>query len=1660
MTDTIELPPKGGPNEAGEPTKAGKAGKASVVAAVKPPAEATRLKLLKKAVALAEEALDPAERDLAERAIGEIYRHVPPTDVARRSPRDLGGAALSLWRLALRRRPGQAKIRVYNPEPVADGWSSPHTIVEMVNDDMPFLVDSATAAINARERVVHLVIHPILAVDRDPAGRLREIRAAGGADGREIPQADEAETAEAGGPRDREQRDPERRESWMQIEITRDPDPANLALLTQTIARVLADVRVAVGDWQPMRQTLRALLDELPGPPAPPVPAAELAETSDFLRWLDDDNFTFLGYREYDFDGAAEPARPALGILRDRDYPIFGGLRDLSSLPPDVRDFIRRRELLVVTKSNLRATVHRTAHMDAIGLRRFDANGEVVGIRLFLGLFTSLAYSRSPRAIPLLRLKVRQIAQRAGLSPSSHDGKAVQHIIDGLPRDELFQGSADELFETVIGILNLQERQRIALFVRRDPLERFVSCLVYVPRERYDSDLRRRFVAILEQAFAGRLSAFYTHLDESVLARVQFIIHTIRGAVPSVDVAALEQQLVEAGRGWSDQLLEAAETEFGEAEARVRLGRLKSFPAAYQALTRPAQALADLPRIEAALEGSPLEVSLHQVAGEGQLGLRLYRTGEPVALSDVLPMLENLGLRVVAEEPFHIEAAAGGAVWVHEFQLAGEAARAPVPAELRERFEEALVAVWTGRAENDRFNRLVLAAGLWARQVSVLRLYAKILRQAGAAFSQAYMEDTLGAHADIAARLVRLFEARFDPASAAADASFAAIGEVQAIEHALDRVASLDEDRILRSYLALVLHSVRTNYFQKLPSGRPKPYLAVKLASAELDLLPLPRPLFEIYVYSPRVEGVHMRAGKVARGGIRWSDRKEDFRTEILGLMKAQTVKNAVLVPVGSKGGFVVKRPPAMRDQFGTEAVECYKILIRGLLDLTDNIAPERGDGHRIAPPPDVVRHDGDDPYLVVAADKGTATFSDYANAIAEEYGFWLGDAFASGGSAGYDHKAMGITARGAWELVKRHFRELGRNLETGELTAVGVGDMSGDVFGNGMLMSRRLRLIAAFDHRHVFVDPDPDPERSYAERERLFRLPRSSWADYDPALIAEGGGVFERGAKSIAVSPQMKRLFAIEADHLTPAELIRKILMAPVDLLWFGGIGTYVKAPHESHAEVGDRANDALRINADEIRAKVVGEGANLGVTQRGRVAYALAGGRIDTDAIDNSAGVDTSDHEVNLKILIDHAIAIGALAGEEREPLLHQMTGDVASLVLRDNYLQGEALSVAEARGPAALDRQARLIRDLERSGRLDRALEFLPDDEALAARAAERRGLVRPELAVLLAYAKMSLDAELLASDLPDAPELAEELRAYFPAALRERLGTLIPTHPLRREIAATTVTNDLVNRAGITFISDMQARTGRPAPEIARAYLIVREIFALRQWWAEIEALDNKAPARVQTEMLLEIGLVVEQSAAWLLRHRRLDFAAESARLGAGVRRLAGSLAELLPPRDNSLAAERSLRLTEAGVPEALAARIGAMMFLAPALDIAELAEAAAQPLDRAARVYYGVGVRFALDEMRAAARRLPAETQWQKLAVEATIEDLLALQAEIARRILASEHMGEPDPLAAWAADKAAALAPAEAMARELRASTAPDLALLIVAARQLREALG
>ncbi len=1587
-----------------------------------------------------------------------FYAHVPPEDVLNRDPADLCGAALSLWRFAGQRPPGEAKIRVFNPDPATDGWSSACTVVEIVNDDMPFLVDSVTAALNGRGLVVHLVIHPILPVERDAAGTLVAVdaeppAAAGGAGGAPVAAAAALRA---------------RRESLMHVEIARQTDPAAMAALADALAGVLADVRAAVQDWPKMRAQLAATIYDLTANP-PPLDPAETAEVLSFMKWLDDDNFTFLGYREYKFDetggeggsGALTvvPNR-GLGILRNDEYSVFDGLRNFGTLPPDVQDFMRRKRQLLITKSNRRATVHRPAHMDAIVIKTFDAVGRVDGERLFLGLFTSLAYSRSARSIPMLRRKVEQVLARSGFSPSSHDGKALQHILDTFPRDELFQAGDDEIFDIAIGILNLQDRQRIALFLRRDPFERFVSAFVYVPRDRFNTDLRQRMAKILENAFDGEVENFQIQLDESPLARVHFVIRTRRGAIPPVEFAELEAQLVEAGRTWADRLREALIAAKGDAAATPLLHRYaEAFPTAYRESASVAEALADIDLVETVLtEGDrALAMRLVPSATGGAISFRLCRAEAPVALSDILPMLEAMGFRVISEIPYRLAPADAPPVSLQDFALSAPAGAALGDAAgLRARVEEAFAAVWSGAAESDGFNRLVLLARLGWRQVTVLRAYAKVLRQAGSSFSQAYMEDALAAHPEIAARLVDLFERRFDP-TLQADAEIRVAGLLQEIDHRLDAVTSLDEDRILRSFLLLIQKTLRTNYYLHqrggAVDGQPKPYLALKLASREIELLPAPRPLVEIYVYSPRVEGVHLRGGKVARGGIRWSDRKEDVRTEILGLMKAQMVKNAVIVPVGSKGGFVVKRPPPLsagREAQLAEGIECYKTLVRGLLDLTDNIV-----GDSVVPPPDVVRHDGDDPYLVVAADKGTATFSDIANGVSAEYGFWLGDAFASGGSAGYDHKAMGITARGAWELVKRHFREIGVDIQTTGFTVVGVGDMSGDVFGNGMLLSKHIKLLGAFDHRHIFVDPDPaDPAKSWKERKRLFGLPRSSWADYDPKVISAGGGVFERSAKSIALSAEIRARFGISAERVTPADLMRAILTAEADLLWFGGIGTYVKATNESNAEAGDRANDALRISGAEIRAKVVGEGANLGVTQRGRIEYALKGGRINTDAIDNSAGVDTSDHEVNIKIPLNGLVASGALTIEERNATLAAMTDEVAQLVLQDNYLQGQTLSLAQTREAELVDQLWRLIRTLERAGRLDRGLEFLPDDETLAARAAQRQGLTRPELAVLLAYVKNTLYADLLPTDLPDEPQLAGDLTRYFPKPMVKRFRAAIEGHRLRREIIATFVTNSLVNRAGITFVHEMVERSGRGPADVARAYAIARDAFALRPLWTAIDALDNKVPATVQYGMHLAAVRLVERTTVWLLRSGLpLDIGARVEAFAPGIATLDTDLPDILPEAERATLAAAASTLAGQGVPTPLAGRVARLPWLASAVDVIRLAEPAGRDPADVGRVYYAVGGRFGLDRLRRAAASLKAETPWQKLAAAALVDEFYALQSTLAAGVLAA---ADAAPLDAWSAARRGEIASVEAMIAELVAAPDLDLAMLTVAARRLR----
>ncbi len=1341
-----------------------------------------------------------------------FYRHVSVEDIAERGEVDLYGGAMSQYKLAVSRPQGTANVRVFTPTVAEHGWSAGgHTVVEVVTDDMPFLVDSVTMQLTEQNREVHIVVHPQILVRRDVVGELQEIFI----DEASADRVDRSDT-----PQD------VTRESWMHIEIGRESSAAQREEIELALRKVLQDVREAVEDWPKMHARALEIIEELAAEP-PPVPAVEIAEGQALLQWLADTHFTFLGYREYRLE--ERDGEDYLRAVPGTGYGILRSDQDMSpstgKLPEGVREKAREKTLLVLAKANSKSTVHRPVYLDYVGVKMFDEQGEVVGERRFLGLFSSAAYTESLTRIPVIRVKAQQVIDRAGFDPQSHTGKALMDVLETYPRDELFSTPIGELLPIAEAVLHTRERRQLRLFVRRDTYGRYLSCLVYLPRDRYTTAVRERIAAILKRQLGGDSLEYTARVSESLLARLHFVIRPKRGeAIHEFDEADIERRLAEAARSWRDDFVAAAHAEYGEEEgARLARKYAESFPEAYKEDYPPRTGAVDLGRLEGIPAEGGLDLSLYQLvdAGPHEARLKVFRVGSPLSLSGVLPILSSMGVEVVDERPYSLDGVERES-HIYDFGL-----RYPrvLPAVSGELFQDAVNAVWEGDNEVDGFNALVLAAQLTWRQATLLRAYAKYMRQGGTPFAQDYIEDALAHNVAITRGLVSLFEARFDPGrngdiDARSETREALTKEIEdRIEHALDDVVSLDQDRILRSYLTAIRATLRTNYFQVDEDGLTKSYISLKLKPDAIPDLPEPRPQFEIFVYSPRVEGVHLRFGAVARGGLRWSDRRDDFRTEVLGLVKAQMVKNTVIVPVGAKGGFFCKQlpDPADREAWLAEGIACYRTFISGLLDITDNRV-----GDSTVPPQRVVRHDGDDSYLVVAADKGTATFSDIANGVAKDYGFWLGDAFASGGSVGYDHKAMGITARGAWESVRRHFRERGIDCQTEEFTCVGIGDMSGDVFGNGMLLSTTTRLVAAFDHRHIFLDPAPDVATSYAERQRLFGLPRSSWQDYDAGLISEGGGVWSRSLKSVPVSPEAAKVLGLDSAvvSMTPAELMRAILLAPVDLLWNGGIGTYVKAETETHAEVGDKANDAIRVNGAQLRCHCVGEGGNLGLTQRGRIEYALRGadglgGRINTDFIDNSAGVDTSDHEVNIKILLDQVVANGDLTEKQRNDFLASMTDKVAELVLLDNYEQNHALANAAIQAPQLLHVHEDWIRRLERQGLLDRALEALPSRKTVADRLERKEGLTVPELSVLLAYTKIVLAEDLIKSDIADDPFLRTDLYSYFPQAMRQTYRERMDSHPLRREIIVTSVVNDLVNGAGMTFYHRLSEETAAAA-----------------------------------------------------------------------------------------------------------------------------------------------------------------------------------------------------------------------------------------------------
>jgi glutamate dehydrogenase len=1584
--------------------------------------------------------------DDAAKAPAKTFAQDAAADAAADELPELTGPELArnladFWRFAERRRGRGPQMRIAAVEgEKAAGLDR----LEIVQDDAPFLVDSVMGEIADQGLSVRAMFHPIVSVQRDRAG----VR---------------GETGTA------------RRESMIQVIL--EPIGADREqMLLKGVQATLKDVRAAVDDFPAMLELMGRTVAELEA--SGRANDEELA----FLNWLHAEHFVFLGARVYEYprlkSGEYAPEEPlyqptdGLGVLRDPGRTVLRRANEPAILMGQVKDHLETDPPLTVAKSNVKSLVHRRGYMDYVGVKRYGADGRPMGEVRFVGLFTAEAYDQPASAVPLIRQKVARVLERAGAAKGSHNEKRLKNIVENHPRDEIFQSSEGELLELAQGILHLYDRPRVRVFERRDPFDRFASVLLYVPRDRYDSDIRKRAGEILAEAYGGRVSAFYPSFSETALARVHYIIGFTPGAHPWPDLRQVEARIADSARTWEDRF-EAAIRSSGrspEEVAETVAAYRDAFPAGYRDRFDAAEALLDVAAIEGFEAGQPIRVRAYRTTADSTLQFRfkLYRCGEPAHLADVLPILESMGLKAIAEAGFPIRREGRAPVWVHDFEIEDPRGGGLIFGEVKEAFEAAVVAVWTGRTENDGFNRLVLELSLPWRDAALIRALARYRQQSGLDPSQRVQEQALSNHPGVARLILDLFRIRFDPAINAGMAERKAQGDAVMAEivDALQDVQSLDDDRVLRRLALLVQAIQRTNFYQPDADGQPKPYISFKVASGQLADLPAPKSYREIFVWSTVVEGVHLRFGPVARGGLRWSDRRDDFRTEVLGLVKAQQVKNAVIVPVGSKGGFYPKQLPVggAPDVVRTEAIRAYKIFLSGLLDVTDNLTPEG----KVQHPAGVVPHDGDDPYLVVAADKGTATFSDIANGVAESYGFWLGDAFASGGSAGYDHKVMGITARGAWEAVKRHFRELGKDIQSEPFTVVGCGDMSGDVFGNGMLLSRQIRLLAAFDHRHIFLDPNPDVAVSFAERERMFVLPRSSWDDYDKKKISKGGGVFARSLKEIPLSPEVRAMLGVSAEKLSPAELINAILKAPAELLYLGGIGTYVKARSEANAEVGDKANDAIRVNGSDLKVKVVGEGANLGLTQAGRIEFAQAGGRVNTDAIDNSAGVDSSDHEVNIKITTGMLERTGELTRKRRDTLLKSMIDDVAAHVLAHNYDQTLALSLLEMDTVGELEPHARFMSELESRGRLDRAVEGLPDALAIAERLQAGRGLTRPELAVLLAYGKLELKREIVASRAPDDPWFETQLEGYFPKPLRKWKDP-IRRHRLRRDIIATVVANDMVNRCGPSFPFRMMTAAGCDVVGLMAGYEAAKVVLDFEARWDAVQALDLMIPAHGQLALFRRMIASLRGATFWLARRATredLSVAELVERYGPGFKSLDRLTPDILPIVERAAVDGRTAQLVEAGAPEDIARTVAALSPLTTAADLVDLAQASSWPLPNVARLYYAAGEAMAFDRLRAAAGEFRAGDLFERTALRRLIEDLLAEQAQLTRAIMGftgsaqagADAQSARDAVASWAALRREAVQSATRTVDEIEAAGgAWSFAKLTIANAALRE---
>ncbi|MEI8656293.1 MULTISPECIES: NAD-glutamate dehydrogenase [Vibrio] len=1591
--------------------------------------------LLEKVYQLIQDKLEQKQQPLVTQLAQHLFSNVSQDDLAERNESDLYGAVVSLWHHICEKKSDDYSVRVFNPTVSRHGWESTHTIVEIVVPDGPFHVDSIKMALSRLDLTAHLMLNGPTQIDRDDKGAIKSIN-------------------NGEGPL----------QSLFHIEVDRLSNKAEMKTLQDELLEILLDTALVVKDWKPMVNKLDQVISQLEANVDRLPESDRFQETMAFLRWLGDHNFTFMGYKEYDLveiegDTTLRPTEEAgLGLFSQSDRVRSVKLSEFSD---SARLEAKKAYLLILTKGNKQSRIHRPAYTDYIGIKKFDENGKVVGEHRFTGLYTSAVYNQAVQSIPLIREKVERILSASRYRVGSYAYKALHNILENYPRDELLQATEEELLEVGMGVVQMQDRDLLRLFVRKDPFGRFFSCMVYVTKERYNTELRRQTQRIFKQYFGCEQEVeFTTYFSESPLARTHYIVRVDNNNM-DVNVKKIEQNLMEASTTWDDRLSEAIVANCGESKG-LPLSKqyLHAFPRSYKEDVMPASAVADIERLEALNEENKLGMLFYRPQEETKdskaVRLKLYHRDEPIHLSDVMPMLENLGLRVIGESPYEVIKSNGQVYWILDFSMLHKSENQVDLREARDRFQQAFAAIWYGDLESDGFNRLVLGASLTGREVSILRAYARYMRQVGFPFSQQYIEDTLSHYPDVAKGLVDLFVRRFDPKHKGAQKGQTEL--INKITEQLDHVESLDDDRIIRRYMEMILATYRTNYYQLDEDKQPKPWLALKMKPKEIPEIPAPVPAFEIFVYAPDIEGVHLRGGKVARGGLRWSDRQEDFRTEILGLVKAQQVKNTVIVPVGAKGGFVCKKQYLYntRDEIFAEGQRCYKRFIRALLDVTDNIV----EGDLVAPV-SVVRHDEDDPYLVVAADKGTATFSDLANSVSAEYNFWLGDAFASGGSNGYDHKAMGITAKGGWESVKRHFREIGIDCQTTDFTAVGVGDMAGDVFGNGMLLSKHIRLQCAFNHLHIFIDPTPDAASSWEERNRLFNLPRSSWEDYNPKLISKGGGIFSRKAKSITLTPEIQKMLGTKKGSVAPNELIKMILCMEVDLLWNGGIGTYVKSSRETHTDVGDRANDALRIDGRDLNAKIVGEGGNLGMTQLGRVEYALKGGRVNTDFVDNVGGVDCSDNEVNIKIFLNGLVANGDMTIKQRNQVLESMEDEVGAIVIEDAYVQSESISVTEQQGVAVVKEQIRFIHQLEKAGHLDRALEYIPDDETLLEREKLGQGLTRPELSVLVAYGKMVLKDELACEEIANDEFHAQQLMQYFPTELRRNYSQHMQNHPLRAEIIATALANQMVNEMGCNFVTRLQEETGSNAVDITNAYAAAREIYKLGSVLEEVRKLDNKADALTQYEVMFHVRRTLRRLSRWLLRNRP---GKQSVRdlielYQADVEAIANKLDDVLVAEEVEEHNIMAKAWIDKGIEPKLANYVARLSSLHSVLDISTVAKEKQKTVEQTAKLYFNLGDRLSLHWFLKQINNQATDNNWQVLARAAFREDLDWQQRQLTAQVLNCEcASGELDVIKAldeWMEANSVSLHRWENILNEFKVGTVHEFAKFSVALREL-----